>query len=198
MKDRRSTDENINDDEAVDNDQGRYADEETYTDGNWDLVRSELEQRFRGSRGQSSVIAEIAAINSRAAQQIFFGDEVSTGERGLRGIGGTRALGQGARLRAELRADDNGYFRINESLVVTVGLDEPRTFQRDLSDGDYVIRYEVFNSGAWAWLARIRLVVNAETLADVYETGGSGPFYTGRVWDGEWRFRIVGGELREF
>jgi hypothetical protein len=186
MSDIVNTDDSVSTDDNVD----------TYD--NWDEVRSELEQRFGGSRGQSDVMAEIAAINSRAAQQIFFGGLSSFSERDLSPVRGTRALGEGASLLVEVGpCDDTGQLFINGFMAVNVGLGEIRRFQRNLPDGDYNFRFVVGNRGGWAWAAKLRLVVNGAALADVDEVGGSG-FFTGQVYEGEWQCRIVGGEVREF
>ena len=93
--------------------------------------------------------------------------------------------------------DDNAYLYVNGRLVIAAGLGENRQFQRDLQDGAYNIRFQVINSGGWAWKAKIRLVLNGDSLTDVDETGGSG-FYTGQVYEQEWQLSIVDGKLSEF
>ena len=93
--------------------------------------------------------------------------------------------------------DDDGHLFVNGRRVVSTGLGETRRFQRALPDGDYNIRLQVINTGGWAWQAKLRLVVNGVSLADIEEVGGSG-FFTGQVYDQEWQFRIKDGELTEF
>jgi hypothetical protein len=92
--------------------------------------------------------------------------------------------------------DDNAYLFINGRLVLSAGLGENRRFQRDLPDSDYYIRFQVINSGGWAWRAKLRLLVNGTALADIDEVGGSG-FYTGQVYEGEWQFVVKNGQLTE-
>jgi hypothetical protein len=93
--------------------------------------------------------------------------------------------------------DDNAYLYLNGRNILSTGLGEVRRFQRDLVDGDYNVRLQVVNSGGWAWLAKLRLIVNTTELAAVDQSGGSG-FYTGDVYNGEWQFRVTNGEVSEF
>jgi hypothetical protein len=93
--------------------------------------------------------------------------------------------------------DDDGHLFLNGRRIMSLRLGETRRFQRDLPDGDYNFRFQVINSGGWAWQAKLRLVVNGTALADVEKVGGSG-FYTGEVYDEEWQCVIRDGQLVEF
>jgi hypothetical protein len=93
--------------------------------------------------------------------------------------------------------DDDAHLYINGRRVLSTGLNETRRFQRDLPDGDYNFRFQLMNTGGWAWRAKLRLLINGTVLADIDQVGGSG-FYTGQVYDEEWQCRIVDGKLTEF
>ncbi|MER7574576.1 hypothetical protein [Streptomyces sp. NPDC126514] len=81
---------------------------------------------------------------------------------------------------------------INGRRVLSTGLGESRQFRRELVDGDYNFRFQVINSGGWAWQAKIRILINGEAVAVVDQSGGSG-FYTGQVYQEEWQVLIVDG-----
>jgi hypothetical protein len=93
--------------------------------------------------------------------------------------------------------DDDAHLFVNGRKVLSTGLNEVQRFQRDLPDGDYNFRFQVINSGAWAWRAKLRLVINGTALANVDQAGASG-LYTGSVYEEEWQARIVDGKLTEF
>ena len=93
--------------------------------------------------------------------------------------------------------DDDGHLYINGNEVVSVPLNETRRFTRDLPDGAYNFRFQIINSGGWAWAARLRLIINGTELISVDEVGGSG-FFTGTVYNKEWQCRIVDGKVSEF
>ncbi|MDT0353565.1 hypothetical protein [Pseudonocardia charpentierae] len=39
---------------------------------------------------------------------------------------------------------------------------------------------------------------NGDELVNIEQTGGTGPVYTGDVYNGEWQFRILHGKVSEF
>jgi hypothetical protein len=103
-----------------------------------------------------------------------------------------------AQLLVELGpCDDNAYLYVNSRNVLSVGLDDVRRFQRELQDGAYNMRLRVANSGAWAWRVTFRLTINGVEQVAVNQSGNS-VFYAGDVYDEEWQFSIVDGQLKEF
>lgn len=93
--------------------------------------------------------------------------------------------------------DDDARLFINGNRVLSVGLNQTRRFQRDLPDGDYNFRFQVINTGRFAWRAKLRLMINGIELAVVNESGDS-QFYAGPVFEDEWQARITDGQVSEF
>jgi hypothetical protein len=92
--------------------------------------------------------------------------------------------------------DDDAHLFVNGRRIVSTRLGETRQFWRDLPDDAYNIRLQVINSGGWAWRAKLRLLVNNTSLADVDQVGGTGA-WNGTVYDKEWQFVIKDGQLIE-
>ncbi len=101
-----------------------------------------------------------------------------------------------AKLRAQVGpVDDEGTLLIDGEEVVSLGLDESTTIDRNLEDGDHEVRFIVRNSGSFGWKARLRLTVDNQDVAKVRKSGvfGSDP-----VFDRTWEIGIVNGELDTF
>jgi len=100
--------------------------------------------------------------------------------------------------RAEVGpCDDDAYLFMNGAPTVSLRLGQTRTVQRELQDGAYDYRFMVINSGAFAWAARARLLVNGQEIYSVDRSGNSG-FYSGPVVDESRQFTIRNSQLEEF
>ncbi len=101
-----------------------------------------------------------------------------------------------AKLRAQVGpVDDEGTLLIDGEEVVSLGLDESTTIDRNLEDGDHEVRFIVKNSGSFGWKARLRLTVDNQDVAKVRK---SGSFGFDPVFDKTWEIGIVNGELDTF
>jgi len=77
--------------------------------------------------------------------------------------------------------DDQGRIYINEELKMKTQLNVPKVYEEDnLADGEYRIRFELWNTGGWGWHYSVEVRADDKRIGPLAAQGGSGA-YNGRI-----------------